>query len=63
MLMSSRKDQGPGKGGKDLFDESFEDNAAAGATLKKLQDKQAQGLKVKEGSQLLQKELMHRNRK
>ena len=56
MLMSTRK------GGED--DELFEVDNEKGASLKKLQEKQAQALKIKEGSQL-QKDLVqqHRNRK
>ncbi len=56
MLMSTRK------GGED--DELFEVDNEKGASLKKLQEKQAKALKIKEGSQL-QKDLVqqHRNRK
>ena len=56
MLMSTRK------GGED--DELFEVENEKGASLKKLQEKQAKALKIKEGSQL-QKDLVqqHRNRK
>ena len=64
MLMSSRKDnQAPtGKGGRGASVEGSFEEDAAGATLKKLQERQTQAMKIKEGSQL-QKELMHRNRK